>query len=269
MTLLSQSAPYSVVVEIGGIPVTLLTQDNSFRGVLEGRYQNFINPDRKSDLQLDIDLTESSSRSDADLQVRMQGKEWTLRRGDFSARWDPKTGRGRVQQTANPYSIDALLRIIHTLVLAGQGGFLVHAASAIRNGKAFLFSGVSGAGKTTISRLAPPDAVLLTDEVSFVKPGPGGYCAFGTPFAGELAKVGENCSAPLDTLFLLHKGPANRVEDVPPAEALSLLLRNILFFAEDSELANLVFQSACNFVETAKVRRLVFFPDQRVWDLIG
>ena len=59
-------------------------------------------------------------------------------------------------QSANPYSIDAALRIIHSLILARQGGLLVHAASAVRNGKAFLFAGVSGAGKTTISRLAPP-----------------------------------------------------------------------------------------------------------------
>ena len=62
-----------------------------------------------------------------------------------------------------------MLRIVHTLVLARQGGFLLHSASAIRNGKAFLFAGVSEAGKTTISRLAPPDATLLTDEISYVR----------------------------------------------------------------------------------------------------
>jgi hypothetical protein len=47
------------------------------------------------------------------------------------------------------------------------------------------------------------------------------------------------------------------------------LLRNILFFADDPELVELVFQAACEFASLVPVRRLVFVPDQRVWDIIG
>jgi hypothetical protein len=49
---------------------------------------------------------------------------WKLTRGDFYAEWDPSSRRGRIHQSANPYSIDAVLRIVHTLVLAGKDGFL-------------------------------------------------------------------------------------------------------------------------------------------------
>src|SRR5207237_8786628 len=175
--------------------------------------------------------------------------------GDSVARWDARQRHRRFRQPATPYSVDAFLRIMHTLILAQQGGFLLHAASAVRNGRAFIFSGVSGAGKTTISRLAPPDVRLLTDEVSYVRPqevegarAAGGYLAFGTPFAGELARVGESLSAPVAALYLLAQGPENRLEPVGPAEAGRALLENILFFAEDPELVSLVFQSACEFV---------------------
>jgi ABC-type iron transport system FetAB ATPase subunit len=72
-----------------------------------------------------------------------------------------------------------VLRILHTLLLAAEGGFLVHAASAVRNGRAFLFAGLSGAGKTTIAGLAPPDATLLTDEISYVRKLDDHYYAFG------------------------------------------------------------------------------------------
>ena len=120
----------------------------------------------------------------------------------FSARWDSRTGLGLVRQSANPYSLDAVLRIVHSLILAERGGFLLHAASAICEGRAYLFSGVSGAGKTTMTRLAPPDITLLTDEMSYLRPErQSGYRAFGTPFAGELARSGENCSAPVAALF--------------------------------------------------------------------
>ena len=154
--------------------------------------------------------------------------------------------------------------------------FLLHSASAIRNGKAFLFAGVSGAGKTTISRLAPADATLLTDEISYVRKLDAseqseGYVAFGTPFTGELAKLGENTSAPVAALYLLAQGkdPENRIDPVTAADAGRELLANMLFFAEDQELVHWAFQAACDFVDRVPVYRLTFTPDARVWEMIG
>jgi hypothetical protein len=138
----------------------------------------------------------------------------------------------------------------------------------MRGGRAFLFCGLSGAGKTTISRLAPPDVTLLTDEVSFVRRDPVGYCAFGTPFAGELVRVGENTSAPIAVVYLLEKGPDNRIDPVPAVEATQRILRNILFFAEELDLVRRIFEAACDFVAMVPVRRLTFSPDQNVWELI-
>ncbi len=203
------------------------------------------------------------------MRVFRDGPEWRIERGDFRGEWSPITRRGQIRQSANPYALDALLRIVHTLVLAPQGGFLVHSASAVRNGKAFLFAGVSGAGKTTITRVAPADAHVLTDEISYVCKEAGSYYAYGTPFSGELAEPGENLRAPLAAVFLLEQGPANRIDTIGPADATRGLLANILFFAEDPELVQAVFRSAADFVERVPVRRLTFMPDTRVWELIG
>jgi hypothetical protein len=268
-TTLPTIAREAVSIEIGGMAISLRTQDPSFHRLIENRYTGFVGTSPDSRLKFDIDLREPSESSvDDDLEVKMEHGEWLLKRGDFRASWNPETSRGRIRQSCNPYAIDCVLRIVHSLVLARQGGFLVHAASAIRGGKAFLFSGVSGAGKTTISRLAPPDATLLTDEISYVRREGNRYIACGTPFAGELARVGENCSAPLSAFFLLEKGLQNRIEPIGPSEAIQRLLRNILFFAHDPELVKLVFQSACEFASLVPIHRLVFVPDQRVWDII-
>ena len=290
-----------------------------------------------SAFELDVELFPPGFMSDAEeARVRLEGGRWVMERGDFRAECDPVRRRGWVRQSANPYSIDAVLRMLHSLILARDGGFLVHAASAVRNGRAFLFAGVSGAGKTTISRLAPPDVVLLTDEISYVRRSEQGtgnreqgtgnrergtgkreqgrgnreqgrgeseggntlgaqnntqqrtdriesiapslspvpyslfpaFVAFGTPFAGELARIGENLRAPIAALYLLGQGPGNTIQDVSQAEAVRALLQNILFFAQDDELARLVFQTAFEFVSCVPVRRLVFAPDARVWDLI-
>ncbi len=258
-------------IEIGGTAIALRTENPEFYRLLVRRYAGFIASSRSPELELVIELVEpaDSGDLDEDLQVTLQGQDWVMQRGDFRARWNPETGRGFVHQPSSPYAIDSVLRIIHSLVLAERGGFLLHAASAIRRGQAFLFAGISGAGKTTISRFAPPDATLLTDEISYVVRRNGEYFACGTPFSGELARAGENVSAPIKTVFLLNKGPENQIEAISQNQAIKSMLRNTLFFAKDSGLVNRVFQSTCEFVTQVPVRRLTFFPDDRVWNIIS
>jgi len=314
------------------MPILVRTGSAEFARMLEDRYGKFVTAEAPAAvMELEIELIPPGKVCDAeDVSVRRDAGRWVMERGDFRAEWDPQCRRGWVRQSANPYAIDGVLRILHSLILAREGGFLVHAASAVRNGRAFLFSGVSGAGKTTISRLAPPDVVLLTDEISYVRgfriqkagfrrqdsgfriqdsgvkgtdsgmqipdsesrapspesetqcPAPSpqppvpspqppapAFEAFGTPFAGELARLGENLRAPLAALYLLAQGPENRIEPMSDAEAARELLQNILFFARDDELAGMIFQTVCDFVRRVPVRRLVFTPDARGWELIA
>ena len=259
-----------MVIEIGGLPVRLSVDDPDFLTLLAERYAGFVASSSVARFEFTIDLASSTMMSSTeDVRVLWDSGRWLMERGDFRAEWDPSAGCGRIRQTANPYSIDSVLRILHTLLLAKERGFLVHAASVVRHGRAFLFAGLSGAGKTTIARLAPPDATLLTDEISYVRRHQDQYVAFGTPFTGELARLGENLRAPLAAVYLLAKGGENKIEPVGLADASCALLTNILFFARDPQLVKLVFQAACDFVCRVPVHRLTFAPDARVWELIG
>ncbi len=283
---MKSNPPRVTCVEIGGISIALSTCHERFADLLLQRYAGFL-ATSPPEFGLEFQIVDAAEASDEDVCVRREGREWRIDRGDFSARWDPRTGTGQVRQNANPYSLDSVLRIVHSLILAERGGFLLHAASAICDGRAYLFSGVSGAGKTTITRLAPPDVTLLTDEISYVRPenvrpgsarpenvrpnkdaGSAAYRAFGTPFSGELAKAGENCSAPVAALFFLEQGPENRIDEIPSAEAVRRLMRNILFFAGDPDLVANLLATACDFVARVPIRRLTFYPDSKVWDHI-
>lgn len=273
-------------VTIGGLPIGIGSTSREFIEMLESRYAGFLAPPDNEPIfsanqpvlpaseriQVEVEVVPPARINEEDeVQVRRVDGCWVIRRGDFMAKWDPETGRCIARQTANPYALDSILRIIHSLVLAESGGFLLHSASAVRHGRAFLFSGVSGAGKTTIAGLAPSDVTLLTDEISYVRPGEKnreGYDAFGTPFAGDLAKPGENVAAPIARLYLLAKGCENRIRPIGAASAARLLLRNILFFAEDPKLVTRLFRSACEFVSRVPVSELTFRPDAAVWDLI-
>ena len=269
MSGVTTAARGSSVVEIGGLPIRLRCGDPAFLGLIQERYAGYVSSSNDARFDFEIELAPPGAGSnDEEARVTWDSGRWLMERGDFRAEWNPSTARGRIRQTVNRYSLDCVLRIVHTLLLAREGGFLLHSSSAIRNGRAFLFSGVSGAGKTTIARLAPPDAALLTDEISYVTRQDRRYFAVGTPFYGELARAGENLRAPIEALYLLAKGPENKIEPISSADAVRGLLENTLFFARDPEFVKMVFDTAFEFVSRVPVRRLTFVPDTSVWELI-
>jgi hypothetical protein len=95
-----------------------------------------------------------------------------------------------------------------------------------------------------------------------------GSVAFGTPFAGELAEVGEPVRAPVAMLFRLGRGAGRQQLPLSRAEALATLMRNILFFATDRALVNGVFDSAADFIARVPAYELRFAPDPSVWSSI-
>ena|SRR5438067_3003026 len=260
----------SVLIEVGGMPVRVRATDPEFLCLLESHYAGFLSSGQQPEADFDVEIRgRNFDDTEPDVHVTKRGSRWEFTRGDFRAEWDPGKRHGHLVQMANPYGIDSVLRIVHSLIQADRGGFLLHSASAVRNGKAFLFAGESGAGKTTISRMAPADAALLTDEISYVRRQGDTYLAFGTPFTGELDKPGKNISAPIAALYLLAKGSENRIDPIEPGEAVRALLANVLFFAKDEHLVRALFDSGFEFVKRVPVSRLTFVPDARVWELIG
>ncbi|MBW1988181.1 MAG: hypothetical protein JRI97_01405 [Deltaproteobacteria bacterium] len=115
------------------------------------------------------------------------------------------------------------LLLLHAL--ARRGGVLVHAAGFAYKGRGFLFPGRSGAGKTTLARLARGHGELsaFTDDRGAVTAGPAGPVCHGTPWAGE-AGVAKNVSLPLSGLLFLAHGQTPRLTRLKKGEALRRLL---------------------------------------------
>jgi hypothetical protein len=262
-------ACHSLTVEIGGLPIRLRGPDPDFRALLAGRYSSFLRPDSRAEMEFDLHFAPPDPlATNENLEVRCEQGRWELARGEFRAAFDLRTRRGQLSFVPNPYSVDTVLRIVHSLLLAPAGGLLLHASGGIRGGRGVLFSGVSGAGKTTIARLAPRDVQLLTDEISYLRREADGFRVYGTPFSGELGIQGEDVSAPLAAIHLIEHGASNRFERVPEAEAVRRLMRNTLFFAQEKRLVADVFSTVCELARRVPVYRLEFLPDARVWEAL-
>jgi hypothetical protein len=265
-----------LTIEIGGTPVLFHFSDPALAELIRNRFADFVRPTcGKNPIEFTVELGDVAP-PDGNEEGRLPGADveyadgvWRFHRPDLRAEWRPETRKAWLRQTSRiTNAVDSILRMVHSILSIGSGGCLMHAASVAHNGNGYVFTGVSGAGKTTISGLRPAGATLLTDEMSYLLPDGLGYTLHGTPFASRTGSPGSNTSAPLKAVHLLAKGPEHKVELLARKAAMAVILRNTLFYAKDPALARRAFETAGRIVDCVPVYRLTFAPTADVWEII-
>ena len=173
----------------------------------------------------------------ADLLVRLEAGGRTARQAgpyrvpacpgppDLVVSCDP----GRVME-ANPWITDR-----DTAEYMGTGadfarkllafsGLQLHASAVELGGKAWLFSGPCGVGKSTHGEkwLRLFGAELLNDDKPALRRMEAGWMAYGTPWSGK-HDLSRPAGAPVGALVFLARGE-NHMERLRPTEALPLFL---------------------------------------------
>lgn len=172
----------------------------------------------------------------------------------------------RVSSVRNEYALDSVLRVLLTRLLLPSPGFLLHAATVVQDGKAYVFMGRSGAGKSTVASLSPRGSVL-TDEISLLRRIEGTWYAHGTPFWGEFRAAGQNRRVPLERVFALVQAGANRTAPLPARQALAGLLGNTLFFSDQRAEREKLLRAQMSLIESVPVQRLEFRRDETFWEV--
>ena len=106
-------------------------------------------------------------------------------------------------------------------------GLMLHASAAALGGRAYLFSGPCGRGKSTHTRLWQQtfgEAVqVFNDDKPALRRLDGRWYAYGTPWCGKDG-INLNQKWPLGGICFLEKSQENRIRRLPAAEALPLIL---------------------------------------------
>jgi len=122
-------------------------------------------------------------------------------------------------------ALQAFLKGCLQWLLLEGGGTLVHAAGVVLRGRGFAFAGHTRAGKTTLARIFPPEAVLGDDLVAVRREGEG-FSLYGTPWPGREKGRVDYGGAPLAAIFNLHPGLPEGLHPLTPAEAAAELAAN-------------------------------------------
>jgi hypothetical protein len=197
-----------------------------------------------------------------------------LERAECGAVLDLVTGAGEAWALPTPDAVRALLRLLLAVLLPRAGGALVHGASLVHQGVAFLFPAASGVGKSTLARATGGDPPLA-DELSFLAPGATGELrVFPSPFwsGGRPARSitaswrPEHLAGfPLGRILLLEQAAHPWRRRLEPGAAVDRLLAHLVCHARDVWLAGQLLAVAERLSRAVPVERLGVPRDFVLW----
>jgi hypothetical protein len=182
---------------------------------------------------------------------------------------EPVRARFRVGDSAN--SLEAAIRIGASIALPRRGGVIVHASAVAARGRAWIFAGVSGAGKSTIASLlagASPELVKFADELIILAPDQhGAFAAHVTPFIGSEG-LPHGHSVPVAAVCFLVQARHHRRVAVAQPEAVRELMRHVLAYVAEPATAGRVLAAVCSLTGQVPCYRLEFQNNSGVMDVL-
>jgi len=229
-------APY--VEEINGIA---LKKSNKFWSIY--KLQN--------DIYIKTSFPLSPGKKQAVLRLSVREMSWDL--------WVEKAG-----EEINPleYPLDGLVLYYLSVI---NGDILIHASGVNNSGRGYLFSGVSGKGKTTLAKLwSDTGAQVIHDDRLILHSEGGSYRMLSTPVYQD----DEPRVSPVDKIFLLEHGNKNELIPVCGAAAISSVMSNCIQHNWDQEIVARLIGSISFLCRAVQVYKLTFRPDRSVIDEI-
>jgi hypothetical protein len=273
-----------LTLELGPLRIEIGGLDDSLAEVLHARYTPYSSRGSTSDaaalrVRLGLDdreyFVDPPETPELNLVVLTCEGERVRYLGHQVAGWfDTSGGRGEMLFARGGFepperAAENYIRSAVAWQAASRGGALVHAASAVRNGRAYLFYGESGAGKSTLSA-ANTRARVVSDDLSLVLPSSeGGLELVGSPFRGTY-EGGSPVRGrfPLAAGFRIIQDDRADVRTVTRVRAMSELVGNLPFVAEAYSRRPDLFEAVQRAFAGIELAHLHFRKDDSYWEAI-
>ena len=160
------------------------------------------------------------------------------------------------------YPLDGLILYYITAI---QGSIMIHGSGINNADKGYIFSGISGKGKTTMAKLWDKSgSKVIHDDRLIIRQTGNGYRMYNTP----VYKNDVPSESPLDRLFLIEHGKENRIIPVSGAESISLVMSNCIQHNWNRDIIEKLLGSVSALCSEIPVAKLYFKPDQSIIDHI-
>jgi len=166
-------------------------------------------------------------------------------------------------QTAR-FAIDNAAMLVYAFASADKATLLFHSSVTVRDGKAYMFLGHSGTGKSTHSqqwKAAFPEAHLLNDDNPVVRLQPDNTVrVYGSPWSGKTPCY-RNESAPVQALVQLAQAPENVITRLKMTQAYPYILASVSGLKVLPQMMDRLYESIAKLLELTPVYRLECLPN--------
>ena len=166
-------------------------------------------------------------------------------------------------QTAR-FAIDNAAMLVYAFATSDKATLLFHSSVTVLDGKAYMFLGHSGTGKSTHSQqwhAAFPEAHLLNDDNPAVRVWDDQrVVVYGTPWSGKTPCY-KNESAPVQALVQLAQAPENKITRLKMTQAYPYILASVSGLKVMPEMMDRIFESIAKVLEISPVYRLECLPN--------
>ena len=162
-------------------------------------------------------------------------------------------------------ALDMAITIIYRYSSLKKMTGVIHASAVSYQGKAYLFLGLSGTGKSTHSRLWLKyfeGAELINDDKPIIRISEDGIVrAYGSPWSGKTPCY-RNVDYPLGGLVKLSQAPYNRIRRLSKVEAYLFLLQSIYGKRWDKNIGDSLHLFKEKLISQVPVWSLECLPDE-------
>lgn len=223
---------------------------------------------RKPDLNVHVEDGYGSEFTSFDVQTVKNGEELVFSRTDYRIRLDLQYG------LANVYVFDdfalkhAMLNLYSTYIVHHNWGLLIHSSCILEGGKAYMFAGQSGAGKSTVAQLSRPRPIL-SDEATILKIGHGEVTVFDSPFRSDTSPLFIRESRPLGAIQLLRQSMSIKRTAMGKIDGMLELLGKVFYWPYETGETAKVFEMCKKLAHHIPIYELFFQKNDLFWKEIS
>ncbi len=161
-------------------------------------------------------------------------------------------------------------RILSAYRLLEVGGIVLHSSSVVDEGRAWVFFGHSGAGKTTIARRALAGGRrVLSDDINALRATGAGAQVEKMPFAGELGHSNEKVGPfPIRSLCRIEQSSRDLWRPLSTGSAVASMLSCIPFVNGDPYRLPIVMDTLEKLVRTTPTGAFEFSLSGDLWSAL-
>lgn len=162
----------------------------------------------------------------------------------------------------------ALMNLYSSFIVSRGWGLLVHSSCIMEGGKAYLFAGHSGAGKSTVAWLSLPRPVL-SDEATILKVEERGVTVFDSPFRSGIEEPYKGPGCELGAIQFLRQSMEIKRVRLQKTDAMMELFSKIFYWPHSPLETVKIMKLFQQLIQQIPAYELYFQKNDQFWKEIG